>query len=83
MKLEVANPGVWMLNPGGFLLPVLIVSRRGELSGDKPFIPSTPEDVAGLVSIVGVGFKERFLTLRGVSVAGSDCMDADDISAGN
>lgn len=82
-KLEVANPGVWMLNPGGFLLPVFIVSRRGEVSIDKFFMPSTPEDVAGLVRIVGVVFKDRFLTLRRFSVAGIGSVVVDALSACN
>jgi hypothetical protein len=73
MKLRGANPGVCMLNPGGFLLAVLSVSRRGEFSVDKLFMPSTPEEVDGRVNIVGVGFKDNFLTLRAFSEGWSGC----------
>ena len=67
-----AKPGVCMLSPGGFLLPAFSTPPRGELSVDKLFLPSRPEEVAGLVNMVGVGFKDRFLTLRGLS-AGKSC----------
>ena len=72
MKPSGANPGVCMLNPGGFRLPVLRVSRRGELSVDKLFMSSTPEEVVGLVIIVGMGFSDKFLTFRGFSAGESD-----------
>ena len=75
MKPRGANPGVWILNPGGFLLPVLSGSRRGELSVDKLLIPSAPDGVTGLVSTVGVGFKDRFLTFRAFSAGPSNCED--------
>jgi hypothetical protein len=81
MKPRGANPGVWILNPGGFLLPVLSGSRRGELSVDKLLIPSAPDDVAGLVSTVGVGFKDRLLTFRAFSAGLSDCEDISNGSA--
>lgn len=73
VKLKGANPGVCMLNPGGLRLPVLMVSRMGELSVDKLLMPSAAEDVEGLVSNVGVGFRERFFILREVSLADSGC----------
>lgn len=72
-KLSGANPGVWILNPGGFLLPVLSGSRKGEVSVEKLFIPSAHDDVAGLAKPIGVGFKDKFLTFRGFSAGLSDC----------
>ena len=73
MKLKAANPGVCILNPGGFLLPVLMVSRRGELSVDRLLMPSAAEDVEGLISSVGVGLRDRFFMFREVSLANSGC----------
>ena len=60
-----------MLNPAGFRLAVLRVSRRGELSVDNAFTSSTPEDVVGLGKMVEMGFRDKFLTLRGFSARDS------------